>query len=242
MQSMRRVSRLATLIGCLAGSALAGAATTASAAEVDLSPVINANLSNYWNGYVYPANGGTQTIGGVAFNLAPYPNGGTGIVQANDDHPDSYTIAVNQADVGVVYTIANSAFGVYGSTIGSLTFAGSGGATYTYDYTEGLNIRDHATTAFNDVATGLYASQDYGQGDHLDVQQIVLPSAFSTQTLDSITFTGLNPDGGDPFLAAITTGGVPEPATWAMMLMGVGLIGTVLRMAQRKTAAALTSA
>jgi hypothetical protein len=35
---------------------------------------------------------------------------------------------------------------------------------------------------------------------------------------------------------------VPEPATWAMMLVGVGMIGGGLRMARRKTDVALTAA
>lgn len=214
---------MATVIGACGGAA--------SAAEVDLSSYVNANLSTYYNGSVYPPNGGPQTIGGVTFNLAAYPGGGTGIVQGADGHPDTYTIAVGQADVTTVYTIANSAFGVYGYDVGSLTFNGSGGATYTYTYHEGTNIRDHATTSYNDIATDLFASKDYGDGDHLDVQQIALPSAFATQTLTSITFTAFDNGDGDPFLAAITTstGAVPEPASWALMMLGLGVLGAALR-------------
>jgi len=37
-------------------------------------------------------------------------------------------------------------------------------------------------------------------------------------------------------------GGVPEPATWAMMLLGVGMIGGGLRVSRRKDATALTAA
>ena len=39
----------------------------------------------------------------------------------------------------------------------------------------------------------------------------------------------------------ILHGGVPEPATWAMMLLGAGLVGGGLRMARRKDMA-LTAA
>jgi len=35
--------------------------------------------------------------------------------------------------------------------------------------------------------------------------------------------------------------GVPEPATWAMMLVGLGLIGGGLRMARRKEGMALNA-
>jgi len=36
--------------------------------------------------------------------------------------------------------------------------------------------------------------------------------------------------------------GVPEPATWAMTLLGIGMVGGGLRMARRKDAVALTAA
>jgi hypothetical protein len=48
----------------------------ALATTVDLTAEVNANLSSYTNGTVYPANGGPITIGGVGFNLNAFPNGG----------------------------------------------------------------------------------------------------------------------------------------------------------------------
>ena len=214
--------------GFVLGVTLASLAITGSAkaTEVDLSSFVNANLSTYYNGSVYPANGGAVAIGGVNFNLASYPNGGTGVVQEGDGKPDSYVIPIGGADVTTVYTIMDSAFGVAPYTIGSLTFLGSGGATETFDLTEGDNIRDHASTQYNDTATGLFASKDYGQGDHLDVQQFVLSSPFASQTLVSVTFNALDNGTGDPFLAAITTvSAVPEPSTWAMLILGFAGLG-----------------
>jgi hypothetical protein len=40
----------------------------------------------------------------------------------------------------------------------------------------------------------------------------------------------------------VTVGGVPEPATWAMMFLGVGFIGAGLRMVRRKDGMDLTTA
>ena len=41
---------------------------------------------------------------------------------------------------------------------------------------------------------------------------------------------------------AVQFNAVPEPATWAMMLLGVGMIGGGLRMARRKQAMSLITA
>lgn len=200
----------------------------AMATEVDLSSFVNANLTTYFDGSVYPPNGGPITIGGIDFNLAGYPGGGTGIVQAAAGHSDSYSIPIGGAGVTTVYTVMNSAFGVAPFTIGSLTFTGSGGASYVYDLTEGDNIRDHATTFYNDSAPNIFATKDFGGGDHLDVQKIVLPSIFASQILTNVTFNALDNGNGDPFLAAITTStvsAVPEPSTWAMLLLGFAGLG-----------------
>lgn len=209
-------------------------AGNARADELDISSLVNANLSGYYNGSVYPANGGPVTIGGVNFNLASYPGGGTGVIQSANGNPDTYTISVGQADVSTVYTVINSAFGIYGSTIGALTFTGTGGATYTYNLTEGDNVRDHATTSYNTLAPNVYATEDFGGGDRLDVQQIILPSAFDTQTLESITFTATDNGGGDPFLAAVdTVTTTPLPSTWSMMFIGIAGLGIAVHRRKR---------
>jgi hypothetical protein len=223
-----------------AAAAMLGAtAVSAHAAEIDLSSFVNANIDGYYNGSVYPTNGGSQTIGGVTFNLAAYPGGGTGVIQTNGT-AESYVIPVNEVGVTTVYSIANSAFGYAPATIGDLVFTGSAGASYTYYFTEGDNIRDHATTQYNTTAPNVFATEDFGSGDRLDVQQIVLPTVFASQTLTSITFNSIASNDGEPFLAALTTSDVsaaPEPSTWALMLLGVGGVGAALRMVRRKAGA-----
>ncbi len=219
----------------LAAGLTAVCASGASAASVDISGLVNANIGTYSDGNLYPVGPTPVTIGGVDFNLAGYPGGGTGVIQTGGT--DSFSIPVSLAGVTKVYTIINSAYGTAGDTTGSLVFSDTAGDTYTYDLTEGVNVRDHFFNTFVNTAPDIYASQNYGTGDQfstvrLDVQQIVLPAAFGSSTLDNITFNGINAGccQGAPFLAAITTAtAVPEPGAWALMLVGFGGLGWALR-------------
>jgi hypothetical protein len=71
----------------------------ALATTVDLTAEVNANLSSYTNGTVYPANGGPITIGGVGFNLNAFPNGGTGVIQTDASSTTPFVIPVGQFGV-----------------------------------------------------------------------------------------------------------------------------------------------
>ena len=222
-------------VGCL------GLAASPSFADtVDLSGVVNNDLTTYTNGGVYPQTGGPITIGGINFNLSTLTNGHTGVAQLSADPnggTQSFTIPVNISGVGVVYTIVNSAFGAVPDYAGQITFNGLGGETFTYNYIEGDNVRDHATTSFNISAPNVFATDDLGSGDRLDVQQIFLPAALANDTITSIVFSyddslgNTVPGDGEAFLAAITTApavaAVPEPSTWVMMLIGFAGLGYV---------------
>jgi PEP-CTERM motif len=207
----------------------------AGATEVDLSGVVNDNASGFTQGNNYPAPGPT-TIGGIGFNLSGF-QGGTGVLLANNQ---TFTISgLNIADDGVAYTIINSGDGVFGANIGSITFVGSGGLQVTDQLIEGTNVRDHFFGGFNNVATDLFATAAYQNGNvvpdgpglvHFDVQQFSL-AGLDGEALSSIIFTSDNPGGGQPFLAAVTTmnavAAVPEPSTWAMMILGFVGIGAM---------------
>jgi hypothetical protein len=205
----------------------------ASASTVDLSGYLNANASGYTSGSNYPAPG-TISIGGIPFTLSGF-GGGTGVVQTPSGLSTFDITGLNIANAGVAYTIINSAFGASGATVGSIEFIGSGSATVTYDLVEGQNVRDHYFGGFNNVATNLYATAAYQNGSvvsdgpglvHFDVQQFSLAGLLG-QNLSEIVFkgTGGSPE-GEPFLAAVTTqvSAVPEPSTWAMII--IGFIGT----------------
>ena len=219
----------------IAGAVLMTAGPAAHASTVDLSAYVNANVSSYTQGWNYPAPG-PLAIGGVGFSLAGY-GGGVGVIQTLGQG-ESYTVGgLDIADADVAYTIANSAFGGYGSTIATITFTGSGGASVTYDYTEGTTIRDHYYGWYNNVATGIYANAAFIDGAivpdapglvRFDVQRFSLAPLMG-QNLASITLTDTM-GSGQAFLAAVTTDStVPEPATWAMLVAGFGMVGLASR-------------
>ena len=90
---------------------------------------------------------------------------------------------------------------------------------------EGTNIRDHYNGFYNNTATDLFGTAQFNGGVRLDAQYFALPSQFAASPLTTITFSGGN-GGGEPFLAAVTvSSAVPEPATWAMMLLGFAGLG-----------------
>ena len=97
---------------------------------------------------------------------------------------------------------------------------------------------DYGTFQGSDVTFLLSNGDSFSQGSTAD--DYTLTDLFS---VDSTPFTSVlitSPD----FVLSINNiaFGVPEPATWAMMLMGVCLVGGGLRMARRKSDIVLTAA
>ena len=58
--------------------------------------------------------------------------------------------------------------------------------------------------------------------------------SFSTTNIKSVSFSSTSQFGVDNFNFDGVQSAVPEPATWAMMLLGFGLIGGAMRSAKRR--------
>lgn len=56
----------------------------------------------------------------------------------------------------------------------------------------------------------------------------------STQLISSFGYTAQVSDGADIMVTDLASGAVPEPASWALMITGFGLVGSALR--RRRTA------
>jgi hypothetical protein len=126
------------------------------------------------------------------------------------------TIPVNVAKVKTVYTLMNTEWGSTQTGLISIKFTGSGGATWTYNLTGGVNVRDYNNGSFTNTcicqlpggvgesATINGWTNSTGQ-QRLDEQIYELPASFATQTLESITITDSgNENEQRAILAAIT--------------------------------------
>ena len=207
------------------------AATPAAAADfVNIQPNVNSNISTYNGGPGYPTTP-TTTIGGITFQLASF-GGGLGVIQL--DQLRSTTINAAFRAVDTAYVIINSAFGQFGRTSGSITFNGGTGSQQT-SLVQGVNIRDHFNGSGNNVTTSAFATANYGTGARFDVYRFDISQLGGT--LNSINFAcngACSRDNGLPLLAGVTltqeaVAAVPEPSTWAMMLIGFGAVGFSMR-------------
>jgi len=205
--------------------ALMSAATAfATQTPVDISAQANAP----WCGEPYHGiscncsalPSGAQTYDGVAFQIPTVNNAWFADVAALGQSGEaSVTIPVNVKNIKTVYTLMNTQWGSTQSGLLSITFTGTGKATWTYNLVGGTDIRDYCndgTTNSIDCglpntitktagSAGTVGAFNSGEGQRLDMQIFELPKSFASKTLVSITIT----DNGAPglqrsFLAALT--------------------------------------
>jgi hypothetical protein len=116
----------------------------------------------------------------------------------------------------------------------SLAGLGSGGA----DSQIWTNIWDPVNNIFSGAGLGLLLSN----GQYSSLYDVSGYPACPGQTCISVdpTTNGTDWDPGDPGVLSVQDppSGVPEPATWAMMLMGFAGIGTMLRTGRKQAVTA----
>ncbi len=174
---------------------------------------------------------------------------------------NSITLNVSIANPTDVYTLMN-AYDPAGTTLATVQFIGTGGASETFALIGGSDIRDFYQGSFvnsltNGVA-GVTAENAFtcvrptnclgagGTGNVntgldgtyvVDEQDFSLDSAFAGQTLTQIIITDTH-NGSDPILMGVTVGSgtsttsVPEPTT--LLLVGMSIVGFGLARRHRK--------
>lgn len=203
----------------LVGSLALGQIATAQV-SINFDSLVNVDLTTFTGGSGYPQTGGTVTIAGIDHELAKTQNGKTGAMLVVND---SRSVPIGVFGVREVYTLINSTVGAFGELNGKLEFFGSGGAYQSFDLIQGFNIRDHYNGLFNNTATNLNGTLSYPTDVRLDQQKFVLNSAFQSETLVDMKFTGSNNFGsnGNPMLQSLTVNPVPEPGTMAALSLGL---------------------
>ena len=221
-----------TLSKILAASA-AAAALVASAGGAQAASIVNGSFEVGSNdaglGGFSTLNGGSTAITGwtVTGHSVDWING---YWQASNG---THSVDLNGLGVGGV----------------SQTIATTPGQTYKLTFDMSGNP-DHGTNVFSMLVSAGNASQGFnyngGSNNHSNMNYQSDSLTFTaTAPTTTINFGSTNLDNccWGPALDNVSisdvTGGVPEPATWAMTILGFGLIGTSLR---RRKAAIATAA
>lgn len=150
----------------------------------------------------------------------------------------SLTLPVGAASVDHLYLL----MGAFNGTSFNVTLNGTGGASETFsgiglpDFngggpvnSVGGGLADQTVYRVLDVGAGGSGNSTTGAYNYYDLTEVglTLSSAFAGQTLTSATFTS---NGYETLLLGATaTSAAPEPAAWSMMIVGFGLMGSVMR-------------
>jgi hypothetical protein len=180
---------------------MAFAVVSARAGQIPIDISTLANLlwtspfcdNSILNASTFPT--GSQNFGGVPFAIPTGPNNywsgslagncGSGVV--------SITIPVGVPGVTSAFTLLNTFRGQAGpDAYLYVTFTGSGGATATQPLVGDVNVRNYNsggyTSTINNTST-IQVWTNGGEGQLLDRQQYILPAAFASQVLTSVTIT-----------------------------------------------------
>jgi hypothetical protein len=178
---------------------------------------------------VQPATAQTVNFDGITTSAAvnTYYNGG--ISSAGDVGPN-YGIVFQEND-----WITTTSYGQTSSPNLAYSASGSGYVNFLSGITTGLNFSYGAFTDANlSVYTGLdgtgtlLGTYTLGQNDPFNFSFVALP--FAGIGHSAVLSAGGGQFGWDDItFGSLVPGAVPEPGTWAMMLLGFGMMGFAAR-------------
>lgn len=221
------------LIGLKASSVLIILLTSMSASAItSYSPVDFSSQANFtWIAPQTDPNGttatyfpggpsGSVTLGGIPFNISSNTAGFQAwngyVASGGGNGTVSMTMPVGIYGATDVYTLINTYWGTPGGPYTTLVFTGSAGAMHTVYLFGDSDIRNwccggtiNGTSTIN--VHSVPSSPLNGQTGFLDMQHIVLPAAFATQTLVSIQLI----DSGSAGLQRTVLDGVTVASTVA---------------------------
>ena len=206
----RTTEVIATVAGALALAVIATPATAKTVFNFESTPIgVSSSLS--------------LTDLGVTMTVMPegYSGGSVNVLNPYVALLGNHAVAGSKLSYGLgLNQFAPLRFS-FDKAISSITFAAgdSGGDS---DDPIVISAYDAASTFLGSVSTSYPAG--YGNG-----KLLTLNFAHSRYFITSSGFGLFNQDSVLYDVTALTTGGVPEPTTWAMLIAGFGLVGVAAR-------------
>jgi hypothetical protein len=180
---------------------------------------------------------GAPSAGAVDYILATHPNVkasieagslqalGTGAMGANVAYLPSASHSYT-ASTEYTFTLA----GTSGLVVGLLDFTGyDGGLPMAIDF----NVSNFGATLLSQSFTTLASASAYFTDHALSLGNF----SGNVDLMLSFTLTGMNAQGADfSYLVAsgVLTNPVPEPSEWALLLVGLGVLGALARMGRAR--------
>lgn len=231
--------KLRSVFAAVAALSIAGAADAGTLISSDASYTgPDLNLTGYDNGS-YNFTFGPLTLGDFTFTAAPGSGGNSG--SGSVVGQGSYGLGTNGSFGGnAVYIGVDSATG-YAQLLGTVGLSQLG---FFFNYAPNNGV-DNATISTLNAAGDVMESFDLETLAPISTPGGFNEFQFRGVVSDNADIYGLR-FGGNYILASgtatgdIATGGVPEPATWGLMIMGFGATGVLVRR-RRRTAIALTA-
>lgn len=221
---------------------LFGAAVVSTPA---LAAFTTVNLDGYVNGHV-AINPDTLPIGLSTGNqgtdipflvsASPYNPSYSGVWLAPSIGSLLTVTGLSVSGQSSFYALLNNYYGNPGINEYTITLTGLSGNSVSYESIGGVHTRDYNASVFtNNIAATTTEWYNNGIGQRYDVRTFTLPSIFADDTITSFSILQTSYDNaifaGLTFstLPAGVTSDVPEPASWAMFIIGFGLVGGVMR-------------
>jgi hypothetical protein len=220
---MNKLTRVAAVVALIIGC---GAVSAASAAVVTMD-------ARYYGGGV-PGATSADYVAAWAAALAANPNPGNG-------YYDQTIANWNGSESNAIDGGSDTDLAYHDEVTFDVTQAG------TYSFKFGIDFGYGGTLLVNGAAIDTNTNNLWWSGNINDQNNTLFGTASLHTGLNTIDIYGFEDccDGGTigEYAGADTNGAfvtfaVPEPADWALMILGLGGVGATLRAARRKTATA----